>query len=105
MKNIKFFFSLIAFSTLFFLVSCGGKPKLAPTGLEKTGVYICPMYCTGSGSEKPGKCPACKMDYVANPNKDMDKGHDHDAHEGHDHGDHDGHGHNHDHGDHDGHEH
>jgi hypothetical protein len=36
------------------------------TGPEYTSAYICPMHCKGSGSDKPGKCPACGMDYVAN---------------------------------------
>ena len=27
--------------------------------------YVCPMHCEGSGSDKPGKCPVCEMDYVA----------------------------------------
>ncbi|MEQ9375290.1 MAG: heavy metal-binding domain-containing protein [Imperialibacter sp.] len=27
--------------------------------------YICPMKCEGSASDKPGKCPVCKMDLVA----------------------------------------
>ncbi len=36
------------------------------TGKEYTSAYICPMHCKGSGSAAAGKCPACKMDYVAN---------------------------------------
>lgn len=36
------------------------------TGKEYTSAYICPMHCEGSGSDKAGTCPACKMDYVAN---------------------------------------
>jgi ABC-type nickel/cobalt efflux system permease component RcnA len=36
-------------------------------GPEYTSAYICPMHCPGSGSDQPGKCPACGMDYVANP--------------------------------------
>ncbi len=61
--------------------------------IEYASAYICPMHCKGSGSEEPGKCPVCKMDYVAN--KDHEMHHDHD-HEGHDH-DHDAHDHDHDH--------
>lgn len=34
-------------------------------GKEYTSAYICPMHCEGSGSDSPGKCPACGMDYVA----------------------------------------
>lgn len=36
------------------------------TGKEYTSAYICPMHCEGSGSETAGKCPKCKMDYIAN---------------------------------------
>jgi len=110
MKYFKFFLSLITFTTLFVLASCNSKPKLVETGLEYTGAFVCPMHCTGSGSEAMGKCPACKMDYepLASHKSDGHKhkkepkteNHHHD-HDGHDHGDHDGH----DHGDHDGHEH
>ena len=35
-------------------------------GPEYTSAYVCPMHCEGSGSDKPGKCPVCGMDYVAN---------------------------------------
>lgn len=34
-------------------------------GKEYTSAYVCPMHCKGSGSEEPGKCPVCGMDYVA----------------------------------------
>jgi hypothetical protein len=50
------------------------------TGPEYTAAYICPMHCTGSGSDKPGVCPVCGMDYVVNE----ENGHDH-SHDGHDH--------------------
>ncbi|MBP8725470.1 MAG: hypothetical protein KBF37_08520 [Saprospiraceae bacterium] len=36
------------------------------TGPEYTSRYICPMYCKGSGSDQPGTCPACGMEYVLN---------------------------------------
>lgn len=36
------------------------------TGPEYTSAYVCPMHCKGSGSDKPGKCPVCGMDYVKN---------------------------------------
>ena len=35
-------------------------------GVEFTSAYVCPMHCEGSGSEEPGKCPVCDMDYVEN---------------------------------------
>jgi len=31
--------------------------------MEYTSAYICPMHCEGSGSESPGKCPVCGMNY------------------------------------------
>lgn len=36
------------------------------SGPEYTSKYVCPMHCEGSGSEEPGKCPVCGMDYVLN---------------------------------------
>ena len=86
--NMKQIF-LLLFVTL---ISFSCKEKKA-SGKEYTSTYICPMHCEGSGSDKPGICPVCKMDYVKNEESDHDhNGHDH---EGHDH-DHDGHDHNHD---------
>ena len=58
------------------------------TGKEYTSAYICPMHCKGSGSEEPGKCPVCNMDYEKN-----DKDGASEDHEGHDHGSHEGHNH------------
>jgi len=105
MKNLNFFLSLLTFTMLLFLTSCGNKPDLAETGLEYTGAYVCPMHCKGSGSETMGKCPVCKMDYVALGEHKAD-GHQHKKEpkvENHNHDSHDGH--NHDHGSHEGHEH
>ncbi|MDP4711656.1 MAG: hypothetical protein NWS63_10710 [Saprospiraceae bacterium] len=45
-------------------------------GPEFTSAYVCPMHCKGSGSDEPGKCPVCGMDYMANTNHGTD-GHDH----------------------------
>jgi hypothetical protein len=45
-------------------------------GPEYTSAYVCPMHCEGSGSDKPGKCPVCGMDYVANTDH-MKDGHKH----------------------------
>ena len=36
------------------------------TGPEYTSDYVCPMHCEGSGSDEPGKCPVCGMEYVKN---------------------------------------
>ena len=36
------------------------------TGPEYTSKYICPMHCKGSGSDQPGECPVCGMDYKLN---------------------------------------
>ncbi len=45
------------------------KPKIEKvdmSGPEYTSKYICPMHCAGSGSDHPGKCPVCEMDYELN---------------------------------------
>ena len=34
-------------------------------GKAYTSTYVCPMHCEGSGSDQPGNCPVCGMDYVA----------------------------------------
>ncbi len=102
MKNLLHCSILTLFITLL-LSSCGNSEgnvnssKDATTdnteastddrGPEYTSAYICPMHCEGSGSDKEGKCPVCKMDYVANKDHEMHHGHDHDGHD-HDH-DHD----------------
>lgn len=103
MKSIKFI--LLAFSLVVFvasLTSCGNKGKakteVSKQGKEYTSAYICPMHCKDSGSDKAGKCPACKMDYKLN------KDHKSSGHDGHDHGDHDHSGHDHSGHDHDSHE-
>lgn len=59
-------------------------------GPEFTSAYICPMHCKGSGSDAPGACPVCGMDYVANTNHPMHQGEEEgeeedDSHEGHNH--------------------
>lgn len=41
-----------------------------------TSAYVCPMHCTGSGSDQPGKCPVCGMDYIVNTDHAKD-GHQH----------------------------
>ena len=64
----------------------------AKTGPEYTSKYICPMHCKGSGSEAPGVCPVCEMDYVENKKEDSHEGHNHDGHD-HENHNHDGHNH------------
>jgi hypothetical protein len=92
LKKIAFGLALGAMLTF---SACGGKhepknqtegaqqemPEADKSGPEYTSAYICPMYCPGSGSDQPGKCPKCGMDYVANDkaSKDMP------GHEGHNH--------------------
>ncbi len=60
----------------------------AQDGPEYTSAYLCPMHCKGSGSDQPGKCPVCGMNYVAKADLNKKEGH---SHHGHDHG----HGHDH----------
>lgn len=43
-----------------------GGNTMTKLGPEFTAAYICPMHCEGSGSDKPGKCPVCEMDYREN---------------------------------------
>ncbi len=45
-------------------------------GAAFTSAYVCHMHCEGSGSDQPGKCPVCGMDYVANADHAQD-GHKH----------------------------
>lgn len=121
MKNLKFLKTLLPFFALLLLLSaCGGNADTAndntatdetehmhedghmhdgdhmeadadKQGPEYTSAYICPMHCEGSGSDKPGECPVCGMDYVKNEDMPADghmheDGHDHDHnHEGHNH--------------------
>ena len=106
MKTLKF---LTFLGLSLFVIACGGNADTAQDeaatdqtevnneaeadadeqGPEYTSAYICPMHCDGSGSDKPGECPVCGMDYVKN--EDMPaNGHDHHHEDGHDH---DGHNH------------
>ncbi len=94
MKTTSIFSILMLFLALTFS-ACGGSHShgdgntknavettetVDQSGPEYTSAYICPMHCTGSGSDKPGTCPVCGMDYVVNEGDS----HDH-SHEGHDH--------------------
>ncbi|HQU57582.1 MAG: hypothetical protein KDD02_18945 [Phaeodactylibacter sp.] len=45
-------------------------------GKEYTSAYVCPMHCEGSGSDQPGNCPVCGMDYEAQAEHVTD-GHNH----------------------------
>ena len=99
MKNFKLIIPLLLFAITTFIIACGNPNKAKDTnGKEYISAYICQMYCTGSGSDKAGTCPVCKMDYVANKDakplgtetKETHDGHDHTDH---DHGSHDGHNH------------
>ena len=40
--------------------------KVDTSNMEYSSMYVCPMHCKGSGSEKPGVCPVCGMDYELN---------------------------------------
>lgn len=80
---MQFLKSLIPLTFLFCLIlfawSCGnsggdqsgqGDANTTTTvkhgeGKEYNSAYVCPMHCEGSGSEQPGKCPVCGMDYVS----------------------------------------
>ncbi|GLR17338.1 heavy metal-binding domain-containing protein [Portibacter lacus] len=85
MKDIKML--LVAMSIMVFslaLGSCGNSTKSGSDadkteqmGKEYTSAYICPMHCEGSGSDEPGKCPVCGMDYKKNDSHDSHEGHNH----------------------------
>lgn len=78
MKLFKSVLTVLLFTfALSFVSSCGndGGTNKATTeqsesdeklGPEYTSAYICPMHCEGSGSDEPGKCPVCGMDYKKN---------------------------------------
>lgn len=94
MKLLRIHWVFILFMALgITMASCGGQESISDSsseqmekqGKEYTSAYVCPMHCEGSGSDKPGKCPVCNMDYVANEDLDKDS-HDHDGHD-HSHGD------------------
>ena len=71
---MKFLFSLFFCGSLLFLgiqfAACTSSPKVVKqtdtSAKEYTSAYTCPMKCVGSGSDKAGTCPACKMDYTLN---------------------------------------
>ncbi|MFT4664189.1 MAG: hypothetical protein ACI8YQ_000890 [Polaribacter sp.] len=88
MKNFKtIFLPLIFLASALILSSCESQATDADKqGKEYTSTYICPMHCEGSGSDKAGTCPVCKMAYIQNETK---------AHEGHSHDGHDHEGHSH----------
>jgi len=60
--------------------SCGGSSAshedTEKQGKAYTSAYVCPMHCDGSGSDTPGKCPVCDMDYIKNEDA-KDHGHSH----------------------------
>jgi predicted nucleic acid binding AN1-type Zn finger protein len=105
LQNLLFSIAICLFAAMV-VSSCSDKTseQADETAVEETYAYtaahICPMHCEGSGSDTPGKCPSCKMDYVKNEKKSSE---DHE-HEGHDHG-HDHEGHDHEGHDHEGHDH
>ena len=72
MKYIKIIFLFVALAaTGIAISSCSdNSTNTDKQGKEYTSAYICPMHCEGSGSNEPGKCPVCGMDYVKNSNKD-----------------------------------
>lgn len=77
MKNLKIvLLSLSLLATGFAFTACGSGAAADKEGKEYTSIYVCPMHCEGSGSDKEGKCPVCKMDYVKNDNHKAD-GHTH----------------------------
>ncbi len=110
MNKVRFILALMAIASTALWQACGSDQaandqqeaateQAAPaedgkSGPEYTSAYVCPMHCKGSGSNQPGKCPVCGMEYVANPNHPMHQGkaggangtmQHSDSHEGHSH--------------------
>ncbi len=83
------FANYIAFVLLSFTaISCVNSSNTSHTGPEYTSAYVCPMHCKGSGSDAPGECPTCGMDYVLNEETTPageEENHDHIDHSDHDH--------------------
>ena len=69
--------SCLLITTALTISSCGGNKASDTAGKEYTSAYLCPMHCTGSGSEAEGTCPVCGMDYVAKTEHEKN-GHKHD---------------------------
>ena len=89
MKNFKIIYLSVAIlATGAVFSSCandtGNSNQTEKQGKEYTSAYVCEMHCEGSGSDEPGKCPVCGMDYVENKDH-KSEGHNHDEHEGHNH--------------------
>ncbi len=95
LKSISLF--VLLFAGALWVASCGNSGHTHENGAdhtetmdadksgpEYTSAYVCPMHCKGSGSDQPGKCPVCGMDYVANTDHSSD-GHDHNDHSDHEH--------------------
>jgi len=94
---MKKLFTILVCSIALLSTSCGNSQKqnteqqeVDKSGPEYTSAYVCPMHCEGSGSDKPGACPVCGMDYVENKNASGHESHDGDHGEEHmnDHSDH-----------------
>lgn len=74
MRNLKLKFVIIAFFAIgLSITSCNNNAKetteteqVEKQGKEYTSAYVCPMHCEGSGSDEPGKCPVCGMEYQEN---------------------------------------
>ena len=89
MKSIKLIMTIMVFGLLTMSMNSCKESKQADNtkteqakdaseqGKEYTSAYICPMHCETSGSDKPGECPVCGMDYKKN---DKSKAEDHSGH-------------------------
>ena len=95
-KNLFVFLAGLLLATTLTLTACGNEggdnateeTEAAEQGPEYTSAYVCPMHCEGSGSDEPGKCPVCGMDYVANEDLDDAGGSEHPEHPSDDHSGH-----------------
>ncbi|MEO9503032.1 heavy metal-binding domain-containing protein [Nonlabens ulvanivorans] len=72
MRNFKSILAAIIIVATVSMVSCKDNKAETKTettekqGKEYTSVYVCPMHCKDSGSDKEGKCDTCGMTLVKN---------------------------------------
>ena len=72
MKNFKSILIIIVLTASITIVSCidtkteTKTETTAKQGKEYTSVYVCPMHCKDSGSDKEGACGTCGMTLVKN---------------------------------------
>jgi len=69
--KFKSFVATVFFTVMLLFLSCHGEtvvkrePAKEHGGTKAyTSAYVCPLHCAGSGSDRPGTCIGCGIDYV-----------------------------------------